>query len=50
MGTNILEETAASFLRVKNEAVESSTTVVLNGLVGITSQKTVFTRTSNLTF
>ena len=44
MGTDILEEAAASFLRVKDEAVETSITVVLNRLVGITSLKTVFTR------
>jgi len=45
MGADILEETTASFLRVKNEAMESSIIVVLSGLVGITSPKTVFTRT-----
>jgi hypothetical protein len=45
MGTDILEEAAASFLRVKDEVVESSITLVLNRLVGITSLKTVFTRT-----
>jgi hypothetical protein len=45
MGTDILEEPAAFFLRVKDEAVESSITVVLNRLVGIISLRTVFTRT-----
>jgi len=44
MSTDILEEAAASVLRVKDEVVETPITAVLNRLVGITSLKTVFTR------